>query len=82
VKDDPESIRLRQEHVRWMREMGEADDLLTELETIASAQPVFFVRLLLRIARWIYADMSEQAEEAREAARGAYEDRAAPGKET
>lgn len=74
MRDDPEAVALRQAHVRWMRQMAEADDEMAQLETIAAVHPTLFLRFLLRVARWLHAGLSEQAEDARRAARATYED--------
>jgi hypothetical protein len=73
MKDDPESIRLREEHATLMRESGEMHDYLNEAETMAHVHPTRIVRLLLRFVRWAVGNHDDIVEEAKQQARKTYE---------
>src|SRR5258708_6255731 len=73
VKDDPASIKLREEHREWSRSVGEADEAVEQIETIVAARPSsLFLRLMLSIARWAQRWLHKGEEAARIEARETY----------
>ncbi len=73
MKDDPESIKLREEHREWMRSVGDADEVVEEIETVAAVHSSWFLRLMLAIARWAQRGFHRGEEDARQAARETYD---------
>ncbi len=74
MRDDPESIALREEHSKAMRESGEAQEMLREIEMIAVFERTLFWRIMLRAVRWAANGYARLEEEARIAARKTYDE--------
>lgn len=74
LKNDPGSIKLREEHRAWMEARGEADELVEDFETLVAPRPTLALRLLLRLVEWMRGKVHESEEDARVEARATYEE--------
>lgn len=74
MKDDPASIKLREDHREWMKLNADAQETAERFEMIAAVHPSYFLRLLSRFSRWVAGIAIEREEIARTEARATYEE--------
>lgn len=74
MKNDPDSIKLREQHAKAIQKSGIMHDMLDEMETMALVHPNLFMRVLLWAARKMVRVHDKATDVARIEARKTYED--------
>lgn len=73
MKNDPESIKLREDHQEWIKTSAAARESLEQAEIVYGSNSSWCARMLLRAHQWIARKVLGHEENARLAARQTYE---------